>query len=223
MFQRETQRWVHHKFIQTHGATDECECAGAGPALQAREIKDISHLWIRVRWPLQGSGRRPEDLPGAQVPMGMLMIFPSNAALRFCWVQYLTEIFLKKNCRAMVVVRLKQNQLVAFTTELWLHSAFSDLHPCRRDMKRNCTGSVLHIPAAVLVPSGHMHFQRASTMSLLLTYTSKRRSSAAISSNTGTISQTTKQVWVQWKCSLCPLAFNILINIQEKEPAWAPS
>lgn len=117
MFQRETQRWVHHKFIQTHGATDECECAGAGPALQAREIKDISHLWIRVRWPLQGSGRRPENLPGAQVPMGMLMIFPSNAALRFCWVQYLTDFFEKKlSCYGCGTTKAKSVSCVHYWT-----------------------------------------------------------------------------------------------------------
>lgn len=110
--------------------------AGACPALQASEIKDISHLSIRVQWPLQGSGWRTGNLPGVQVPMGMLIIFPRNADS--CWVQYLTGR--GKMACYVAVVWLKPNQFSSsrgFTAVLLLNSAFCVIHTCRGDMKRN--------------------------------------------------------------------------------------
>lgn len=171
----------------------------------------ISHLWIRVRWPLQGSGWRT----GSLGPRGHVNNL-SMQRRRILW----SAIFKggggdgvvcgcgpTKTKSVLFVVAV-----IAFTSELLFSSAFCVIHTCRRDLKRMWDLLLTYL----VVPSGHSHLQRAGTMAMLPTQTSKGRSSAAISSNTGIISQTTKQVWVLWKCSLCLLTFNILINIPPK-------
>lgn len=133
----ETQRWVHHKFIQTHGATDECECGrlsstpgqwdqrhfspfNTGPMTAARE-------WVENREPTWRAGPHGHvNNLSMQRRVLLSAIFNREGEKMDCYV---------------VVVWLKPNQFSSssrgFTTVLLLNSAFCVIHTCRGNMKRN--------------------------------------------------------------------------------------